>query len=292
MTADVDGTLLFDVPRELYPFTHRFIEIGGNRIHYVDEGRGETILMLHGNPTWSFLYRKMIPALKDRFRCVAPDYPGFGLSAAHPGFGYHPAEHSRVVEGFAGQLGLDDITLVVQDWGGPIGLGFAGRNPERIKRLVVGNTWAWPVTSETHLKVFSALMGGPLGRAMALTFNGVVRGFLKEGFARPLPPAVKRMYLAPFGPKNRRLPTSIFPRQIVAAADYLREVESGLPRLADKPVLFTWGMRDVAFRADYLRRFEGIFPNHKTIELPEARHFWQEDAGEEAAQAIRAWMSG
>lgn len=292
MTAESDMPLLFDVPRELYPFTRRFADVGGNQIHYVDEGRGETILMLHGNPTWSFLYRKMILALKDRFRCVAPDYPGFGLSMPRQDFVYHPAEHSRVVEALVERLGLKDITLVVQDWGGPIGLGFATRRPELVSRLVIGNSWAWPVTTETHLKVFGALMGGPIGRAMALSFNGVVRGFLMEGFARPLPPAVKRMYLAPFAPKNRRLPTSLFPRQIVAAADYLRDVESGLPRLAGKPVLFTWGMRDVAFRADYLRRFQKIFPNHKTVELPEARHFWQEDAGDEAASAIRAWMNG
>src|SRR5712692_1269371 len=128
-------TLPFPVPPELFPVEHRFLDLDGARIHYVDEGSGETLLLLHGNPAWSFLYRKMIGALKDQFRCVALDYPGYGMSDAPPGYGFTPREHSAVLERFVDRLDLRDLTIMVQDWGGPIGFGFAGGRPERVRRF-------------------------------------------------------------------------------------------------------------------------------------------------------------
>jgi hypothetical protein len=112
--------LPFPVSHDLFPVEHRFIDLDGARIHYVDEGTGEPVLLLHGNPTWSFLYRKIIAGLSDEFRCIAPDYPGYGMSSAAPGYRYTPAEHSAVIERFVDQLGLSGVTLMVQDWGGPI----------------------------------------------------------------------------------------------------------------------------------------------------------------------------
>ena len=114
-------------------------------MHYVDEGEGETLLLLHGNPSWSFVYRKMILRLRENFSCVAPDYPGFGLTEAPPGYGFTPGEHSENIERFVDKLELRDMTFVVQDWGGPVGLGLAGRRPGLAKRFVIGNTWAWPL---------------------------------------------------------------------------------------------------------------------------------------------------
>ncbi|OAP26785.1 MULTISPECIES: alpha/beta fold hydrolase [Amycolatopsis] len=112
---------------DLFPFTSRFVDIDEHTVHYVDEGSGPTLLLLHGNPTWSFLWRDVIRALRDNFRCVAPDYPGFGLSTAKPGYRYLPEEHADVVTGFVDALGLSEVTLVGQDWGGPIGLAAAQR---------------------------------------------------------------------------------------------------------------------------------------------------------------------
>jgi haloalkane dehalogenase len=128
---------------ELLPFQSRFVDLGGAQVHYIDEGDGPVFLGLHGNPTWSFLYRHLVRGLKDRFRCIALDYPGFGLSTAPPGYGYTIAEHTRVVEGFVEQLGLENITLRVQDWGGPIGIWLATQHPEQFRTFVIGNTWAW-----------------------------------------------------------------------------------------------------------------------------------------------------
>src|ERR671920_404639 len=128
----------------LYPFESRYADVGGARVHYVDEGSGPPLLLLHGNPTWSFLYRDIIAALRDRFRCIAPDYPGFGLSSAPPGYGFMPAEHARVIERLVLELDLRDVTMMVQDGGGPIGFAAATRHPGRFARFVIGNTWAWP----------------------------------------------------------------------------------------------------------------------------------------------------
>jgi haloalkane dehalogenase len=118
--------------------------IAGARVHYVDEGSGPTLLLLHGNPTWSFLYREIIKELRGEFRCVAVDYPGFGSSVAPTGYGFTPAEHADVVADFLTQLDLSAVTLMVQDWGGPIGFAVATRHPDRFARFVIGNTWARP----------------------------------------------------------------------------------------------------------------------------------------------------
>lgn len=116
---------------ELFPYESRFLELDGCRLHYVDEGRGPILLLLPGNPTWSFLYRHLVVRLRHRFRCVAVDYPGFGLSSSRPGYGFTPAEHAAVVEQVVAELGLDSFTPVVHDWGGPIGLAVASRHSER-----------------------------------------------------------------------------------------------------------------------------------------------------------------
>lgn len=265
------------------------MELDGARIHYVDEGLGETLLLLHGNPTWSFLYRKIIAALRDSFRCVALDYPGYGMSSAPAGYRYTPREHSLVVEQFVDHLDLNKVTLMMQDWGGPIGLGFAGRRPERVRQLVIGNTFAWPLDGETRMRVFSGVMGGPIGRLFTWAFNFVPRFFFSAGFATHLPNKVLQAYLAPWRLRAARLPAVIAPRQLIQASEYLREVESGLPRLADRPTLIVCGTRDFAFGSRERERFERLFPNHRTVLFDRAAHFLQEDAGEEIAAEIRKW---
>jgi len=279
--------LPFPVPHDLFPVEHRFIDLGEARIHYVDEGTGEPVLLLHGNPTWSFLYRKIIAGLSDEFRCIAPDYPGYGMSSAAPGYRYTPGEHSAVIERFVDQLGLSGLTLMVQDWGGPVGLGLAGRRPELVRRLIIGNTFAWPLAPEPRVRLFSAVLGGPPGRVLNRWFNFAPRVFFARGFAQPVPPEVMRAYLAPWRDPERRAPAAIAPRQLIAAAGYLAEVEAGLPKIADRPALIVWGMKDFAFRESARRRFEQAFPDHRTVLLPGASHFVQEDAGQQIAAEFK-----
>ncbi len=172
------------VPGHLFPFQSRRLEVDGCRVHYVDEGTGSVLLFLHGNPTWSFLYREIVKGLRARFRCIALDYPGFGLSTARDGYGYTPAEHAAVVQSFISALELDDVTLMVQDWGGPIGLGVASRISDRFRALISANTIAWPMNGERHFEWFSKLMGGPLGGFFIRNFNAFVNVFIPAGVKR------------------------------------------------------------------------------------------------------------
>ncbi len=276
----------------LFPFESRYLEIGGHQVHYIDEGAGPTLLFLHGNPTWSFLYRHIISALRERFRCIAPDYPGFGRSTAAAGYGYTPAEQADVVEKFLLQLDLRDVTVMGQDWGGPIGLGVATRHPYRFKALIVGNTWAWPLNGDAHFERFSGLMGGAVGRVIIPTFNAFVNLLIPAGVKRhKVSPAVMAAYRYPFPTRATRWPTYVFPREIIHSHDYLAEVEAGLSHLEHLPALILWGNQDIAFRDVERRRFEGLFPNHRTVILEGAGHYIQEDAPDEIVEAIKGWWS-
>lgn len=277
-------------PQALFPFESRWVEADGCRVHYIDEGSGPLLVMLHGNPTWSFLYRNIIRDLATQFRCVAFDYPGFGLSVAAPGYGFTPAEHSAVFERLLLTLDLRDATLMVQDWGGPVGLGVASRHPERFRALVIGNTWAWPVNEDPHFARFSRFMGGPIGGFLIRHFNAFVNVMIPMGVRRrKLPKDVMAAYRGPFSARSARMPTHVFPREILGSREFLAQVERGLGRLRHLPALIVWGDRDIAFRDTERRRFEEIFPTHHTVVLRGAGHYIQEDAPEEIVAAIREW---
>jgi len=279
----------FVVDRSLFPYTSQYLKLdNGARIHYVDEGAGPVILLLHGNPTWSFLYRHLIAKLKGEFRVIAPDYPGFGLSSAPRGYTFTAAEQAASMADFVEKMDLNDVNVMVQDWGGPIGFAIAERYPDRIKGFIIGNTWAWPLERTGH-KVFSTLMGGWPGQFAAWCCNGVVRFFLSAGMERNLTDAEFAMYLAPFEEPNTRAPTHIFPAQLWDADEFLQKVYAGFPVLSDRPALIVWGLEDFAFQEPERTRFEALFPNHQTVLLKSAGHFIQEDAPEEISSAILAW---
>src|ERR687888_2296895 len=171
------------VPSDLYPFADHYAGVAGCDLHYVNEGAGPPLLMLHGNPTWSFLYRTIIAGLRDRYRCIAVDYPGFGLSTPRRGYGFTPAEHADVIERLVLELDLREVTMMVQDWGGPIGFGAATRHPDRFSRFVVGNTWAWP-KSDPGTQLFSRFLGGPIGGYLIRRRNFFVERIIPGGVRR------------------------------------------------------------------------------------------------------------
>lgn len=274
---------------ELYPFESHWAELAdGTRIHYVDEGRGPVLLLLHGNPAWSFLYRRIILGLRGQFRCIAPDLPGFGLSHAGASFGFTAAEQAAIIVDFVDHLSLRGIGVMMQDWGGPIGLNLAQTRPGMVDRLIIGNTFAWPFT-RLGPRAFSAIMGGIPGRLAALLFNGVLSWFFTIGVVKPLKPEVRAMYDAPFKRRVDRRPTYIFPQQLTAASTFLRRVEERLPAIAKTPTLILWGDSDFAFK-DYERgRFQAAFSDHRDITLSAAGHFIQEDAPDEICRAVVEW---
>jgi haloalkane dehalogenase len=276
---------------ELYPFQSHFAEIDGAQVHYVDEGSGPPLLLLHGNPTWSFLYRRIITGLRDRFRCVALDYPGFGLSRAAAGYGFTPAEHAKIVERLVLRLDLKDVTMMVQDWGGPIGFALATRHSDRFAAFVIGNTWAWP-KSDFGTQVFSRLMGGPIGGYLILRRNFFVEKIIPNNVKRArLSDAAMEAYRGPFPTVESRRPMHVFPHEILASRPWLAEIEAGLQTLSERPALLVWPTRDIAFREPERRRWEALFRDHRTVLLEGAGHYIQEDAPDEIVAAISEWSA-
>lgn len=278
------------VPGDLYPFEDHWAEIEGNQVHYVDEGEGPTLLLLNGNPSWSFGWRDVILSLRGSFRCIAPDYPGFGLSREVPGYDFRPPSHSKVIEGLVDRLGLTDLVVFGYAWGGPIGLGMAGRRPELIRALVIGNTWAWP-DDRLRVRLFSALMGGPLAWLTIDRLNLMIRLYLPRNLKRgPLTEPERAAYEGPF-PRERRHITSVLPREIVAGRAYLRAVEANLPHIADKPALIVWPDSDPGFGEPELARWQSLYPKAETVSLRRTGQFIDEDAPEDVAAAVRDWWS-
>lgn len=161
------------VSNEMYPFESKFFTTqSGQEMHYVDEGSGDPIVFVHGNPAWSFEFRHLISGLRYGFRCVAPDHIGFGLSSRSGRSGdHHPKSHAKRFAALIEHLDLRDLTLFVNDWGGPIGLDFARRRPDRVKSLVICNTWCWPVGEDFHFKSFSFLMSSRIGQYLIRHHN-------------------------------------------------------------------------------------------------------------------------
>ncbi len=271
----------------LYPFESRWFDSSVGRIHYIDEGDGPPILFCHGNPTWSFLYREIIVALRDRFRCIAPDYLGFGLSDRPDGFGYKVDEHARVIGEFVDHLGIDGFLTMGQDWGGPISMSVAVERAERVRGVVLGNTWFWPADTLMN-KMFSRVMSSPPMQRAILRRNFFVERMIPLGTERRPSDAVMAHYRAVQPSPAARLGVAEMPKQILAAHPFLDRLAREVPaKLGAKPALLIWGMKDFAFRpGPSIPPMLAAFPDHVLVELPTAKHFIQEDAPDEIAAAI------
>ncbi|MFD6198879.1 alpha/beta fold hydrolase [Mycobacteriaceae bacterium NPDC060252] len=277
------------VDDKLFPFESRFIDIDAHRVHYVDEGSGPTLLFLHGNPTWSFDYSKVIESLRTEFRCIAVDYPGFGLSAAAPGYRFLPTEHAEVIDGFVEALELSGVTLVGHDWGGPIGLAIVQRRPEAFDGLVLTNTWAWPV-GDPLVQVMSHVMGSPVGRLLIRQFNLFVNVMIPVGHRLTKPTRQQMVhYQNALNSPGRREASAVFPREITSSRAFLADIEAGLVGIAPLPTLIIWGDGDFAFGDKDLRRWQETFTDHQTVIVNGAGHFVPSDAPEQFAAAIRHW---
>jgi len=278
----------FDLPAGTFPFESRFCHIGDAKLHYVDEGSGPLLFMLHGNPTWSFVYRHIISALREDYRCVALDLAGFGLSQAPPHFKFYPEDHAKLVAAFLNALDLEDATLVAHDWGAPIGLWAMNATEGRITRLCLGNTWAWPVNGDFHFEWFSRLMGGAVGHFLTnhrLAFvNFVMPASMKR---RKLSEIELSAYRAPFTERSSRKPLYVFPRQITAAHAWLTELEESV-RQFQGPAYLIWPDGDIAFREKELDRWRRTLPQTEVGIINRCGHYLWEDAPDECIDHLRA----
>lgn len=282
---------------ELYPFASHYLDIDGSRLHYVDEGPDDapaTLLFVHGNPTWSFYWRRLVTACRDRFRCVAVDHLGCGLSDLQP----RPlrlADHIDNLERLTEALDLRRVTLVAQDWGGAIGLGTVLRNRERFERLVLTNTGAFrPWFIPWRIRVCRWPV---VGRFAVQRANGFSRAALRMTLSRSrLTPQVEAAYLAPYGSWTERAAVYQFVRDIPLSAAHptwqtLAEIEDGLPSLADMPTLLLWGMRDWCFTPECLEKFRQYWPEAEVVRLNDVGHWALEDAPEDAARAVTEFLA-
>jgi haloalkane dehalogenase len=280
------------IDRQEYPFPSHYLALGMGRLHYLDEGAGEPVVMVHGNPAWSFLYRHFIKGLSAEVRCVAPDHIGFGLSDKPLEWSYRPLDHARNLQALIEHLGLRNITLVVQDWGGPIGLSYAVNQPDNVKSLVLMNTWMWPVDDDWYYRAFSGFMGGPLGRFLIQRYNFFVNGVMKMATADKsrLPRAVHQHYVQPLANPAERKGCWTLPKEIIASSDWLKELWERRAQIADKPVLILWGLKDIAFRQKELQTWLALFGDCQVHRLQGVGHFVQEEYGREAAPILAEFL--
>ncbi|MFG3619196.1 haloalkane dehalogenase [Nocardia sp. NPDC047654] len=271
----------------LYPFESRWFDSSVGRVHYIDEGAGPPLLFCHGAPTWSFLYRHIVKDLRGRYRCIAVDYPGFGLSERPADFGYTIGEHTAVLGELIDHLRLDGFVLMGQDWGGPIGLGAVTARADRVRGIVLGNTSFWPTEAMAN-RVFSMIMSSTPMQRRILEQNFLVERVLLAELGRKLTAAEADHYRLVQPTAEARAALAVTPREIRAAGPLLDKLARDVPvLLGDKPTLLVWGMRDMVFRPNAcIPRMRAAFHDLDVVELPRARHFIQEHAPDVIAAAI------
>lgn len=275
--------------RALYPFAHLTFDTPEGRMHYVDEGRGRPILFVHGTPSWSFEWRHALRALSAGHRVIAPDHLGFGLSDKPPLGAYKPEDHARRLLAFVRALDLRDLTLVVHDFGGPIGLPVLLEEPQRVRSLVVVNSWAWAHASDPRVRRLSALVASPLGRFLYVWLNASPRWIVpaslvqRSGFDRN----VHRHYIAPFATRADRTAPWVLGRALAASDSYYDSLWQRRAALQRVPTALVWGMNDPAFGPAYLARWREALPQARVHALDRVGHFPQEEAPEVFVTALR-----
>ncbi len=278
----------------MYPFESRFFAApGGHRMHYVDEGAGAPIVFVHGNPSWSFEFRRLVADLRGEFRCIAVDHVGFGLSSrSDRPDDHHPRAHAERFAALLEHLDLRDATLFLTDWGGPIGLDYARRRPERVARLVLSNTWCWPVARDPHFVMFSLLMRSPLGQLLISKSNGFVNHVMPRavGDRSRLTPAAMSHYRNAQPEPRARAASAALPGHIIGASDWLASIWEERAAFAGRPALILWGLRDIAFRRKELERWAAALARAEVREFEDCGHFLAEEAPDRILPAIRDFM--
>jgi haloalkane dehalogenase len=271
--------------RSLYPFESHLVHLDRVRMHYLDEGHGSPLLMVHGNPTWSFYWRNLVLAFRDRFRVVVPDHIGCGMSDKPSEYLYSLRQHIANLLHLIEHLDLRHVTLCCHDWGGPIGLGAALKAPSRFDRFVLFNTGAFP---PPYLPWRIRICRTPvLGRLAVEGFNAFARSALWMATEKPerMTPAVRAGMLAPYGNRADRKAIYRFVADIPLSQAHptyrtLAEMQRLLPELADRPCQLIWGMKDWCFRPLCLDRLAALFPAAEIHRLDDAGHYVVEDAYE------------
>ncbi len=280
------------VDTDQYPFLSHFVDIDGNRIHYVDEGHGPTILFVHGTPEWSFGFRHAIQALRNDFRCVAIDMLGFGLSDKPVNGDYTCMAHAVRLKKFVDTLALEHVCIVANDFGGGIALSYALGNPSNVDRIVLFNTWMRSLAEDKHFSRPARMIRSWLGRFLYLRLNFSVNVMMPAAYGnkRLLTRTAHRHYKRAL-PAGSRMATYVFARELMDASPWWQRHWERLGELAGKPLLFLWGMKDQFIPPAELERWRKRLPQARYVTFDDAGHFLQEEKPREFAKLVRNFLS-
>jgi haloalkane dehalogenase len=279
--------------REAYPFTTRFADLPSGRMHYVDEGRGDVLLFVHGTPTWSFEYRHLIRALSGRYRCIAPDHLGFGLSDRPDDASYTPEAHADRLRAFVRHLGLRRFTLIVHDYGGPIGLPLALTGDFDVERVVLLNTWMWPFDGDADMMRKGKLAGGTFGRFLYRYANASLRLLMPSAYGTrsKLTKDIHRQYLEVFRERSARLLVlHALAKALLGSREFYAHLYSRIERLRRLPALVVWGMKDSAFQPHQLDRWQAELPRAEVVKVDSAGHWPHEEHPSGVIRAIECFL--
>lgn len=279
-----------------YPFQPHQFALPCGDYSYLDEGSGDPILMVHGNPTWSFAWRKFVSKFSDRYRCIAVDHIGMGLSDKPADYEYRIGQHIDNLCQLVEHLDLQNVTLIGHDWGGCIGMGAAGRMPERFKKFVMMNTAAF---RSTEIPFRISLCRIPLlGEIGVRGFNLFAGAAVKQAVEKHdrMIPEVKQGYLFPYDSWANRIAVHRFVQEIPLKPSHptyqtLVEVENGLSQFSEHPFLFPWGVKDWCFTTNFLEEWKRRFPDAQSLPIPDAGHYVFEDAHEILLPAVDEFLT-
>lgn len=285
----------------LFPFKHNYLAINEQKYHYLDEGTGDPVVMVHGNPSWSFYYRNLVSALSSNYRCIVPDHIGCGLSDKPSDKDYEYTLENRIndLEALLDSLAVkENITLVVHDWGGMIGMGYAARYPERIKQLVILNTSAFhlPKTKKFPLRLWIC-RNTVLGTLLVRGFNAFSSTASYIGVKRkPMPKDIRKAYVSPFNSWTNRISTLRFIQDIPLFPkdknfQLVSNIEESLQKFENIPTIICWGLKDFVFDKHFLDIWKQKIPQAEVNEFDDCGHYILEDASEEVIDLIQIFMN-
>jgi haloalkane dehalogenase len=279
------------VDRAQYPWTARWCQLEGGRLHYIDEGTGHTVVLVHGTPTWSYEWRHVIAALSPAMRVIAADHLGFGLSDQPHDADYRPEAHATRFGTFMDAIaGPQPVSLVVHDFGGPIALPWALAHPERVRSLTVVNSWMWSFEDDTLMRRRARLASGWLGRLLYRRANASLRLIMPSAYGdrRRLTPAIHRQYLEVFPDADARERVLFALAQaLLGSSAFYADLWSQRERLKTLPLSLIWGMRDSAFRPTILARWADTFPHAQVHRIEDAGHWPHEEQPAAVIAALR-----
>ena len=280
-----------------YPFTSHYIKVNGHSLHYIDEGKGPAVMMIHGNPTWSYYYRNLIHQFCSSHRVIVPDHMGCGLSAKPEPYNYCLQQHIDNLEQLLVHTGIDAFSLVVHDWGGAIGFGLAARHVERVEKIVVLNTAAF---RSTRIPLRIRLCRMPvLGEIIVRFFNGFAGSAVKMAAVKKVDSAIASAYISPYNSWKNRVAIYNFVKDIPLESHHrsyrvLVEIEKQLPliRAAKIPIKIIWGGKDFCFDDMFYREWVNRFPEAQCHYFPDAGHYVLEDKKDEIAELLNEFFRG